>query len=136
MAERNDASRRGRNPAEWVTLAVSLLILAAFVGAAFYEHFQLEEQSGAVLQVEVHRDQAERRGDRFYLPFDATNTGADPASNVALHFEVLNGGEVIEESDAVIPFLPSDAVESGEVVLMSDPAQYEVTAQVGNYLTP
>ena len=136
MAEQNDESRPGRNAAEWVTLVVSLLILGTFVGAAFYEHFRLEEQPGAVLHVEVYRDQVERRGDRFYLPFNATNTGADPASDVALHFEVLNGEEVIEESDAVIPFLPSDAEEAGEVVLMSDPAQYEVTAQVGNYLTP
>ena len=136
MAERTDESRPGRNAAEWATFVVSLLILAAFVSAALYEHFQLEEQSGAILQVEVHRNQAERRGDRFYLPFNATNTGADPASDVALHFEVLDGEEVIEESDAVIPFLPSDAEETGEVVLMSDPAQYEVTAQVGNYLSP
>jgi uncharacterized protein (TIGR02588 family) len=136
MVDQRQQARSGRNAAEWVTLAVSIVILAAFLGAALYEHFLLDEPPGAILRVELQLGEAERRGDRFYVPFEVTNSGGEPASDVVLLFEVRQGEEVIEESDATIPFLPSDGVESGEVVLMSDPAEYEVTAQVGNYLAP
>jgi uncharacterized protein (TIGR02588 family) len=136
MSDNDSRSRRGRNAAEWVTLTVSIVILAVFIGAAFYEQFALTEPSGAILRVELQLDQAERRGDRFYVPFEVTNTGGDPASDVAVRFEVRQAEEVIEESDMVVPFVPSDGVEAGEAVLMSDPAQFEVTAEVGNFLAP
>jgi len=128
--------KQGRNGAEWVTLAVSIAILAVFVGAALYEQFVNAEPAGAILRVELSLDQTEQRGDRFYVPFDVTNSGGDPASDVAVLFEVRQGEEVIEESDTMIPFLPSDGQETGEAVLMSDPAEYEVTAEVGNFLEP
>ena len=115
---------------------VSIVILTAFIGAALYEQFVNTEPAGAILRVELQLDQTERRGDRFYVPFEVTNTGGDPASDVAVRFEVRQGEEVIEESDMVVPFLPSDGVEAGEAVLMSDPAQFEVTAEVGNFLAP
>lgn len=136
MTDQREQLRSGRNAAEWATLAASIVILAAFIGAALSEHFLRDEPPGAVLRVELQLDQTERRGDRFYVPFVVANTGGEPASDVALLFEVRQGEEVIEESDAMIPFLPSDGTETGEVVLMSDPAQFEVTAQVGNYLMP
>jgi len=136
MSDNGSGSRQGRNAAEWVTLTVSIVVLATFIGAALYEQFALTEPSGVILRVELQLDQAVRRGDRFYVPFEVTNTGGDPASDVAVRFEVRRTEEVIEESDMVVPFLPSDGVEAGEAVLMSDPAQFEVTAEVGNFLAP
>ena len=136
MSDNDREARTGRNRAEWVTLAISIVILAAFIGAALYEQFVNTEPAGAILRVELQLDQTERRGDRFYVPFAVRNTGGDPASDVTVLFEVRQGEEVIEESDTVIPFLPSDGQETGEAVLMSDPAEYVVSAEVGNFLAP
>lgn len=136
MADRDGGAHEGRNLAEWVTLAVSIAIVAGFVGAALHEEFFHREPPGAIIRVALEIDQAERRGDRFYVPFDVANDGGAPAEDVTLVFEVRQGEQVVEESTAVIPFLPSDGEEAGEVVLTFDPARLEVTARVGNFLVP
>ena len=125
-----------RTIAEWTTLAVSLLITFALVGAALYEYVAQDEPAGTWITVRVAVDQAERREDRYYVPFTVANAGAEPAENVTLVFEVKRGEEVLEESTTDIAFLPNSGSEEGELVTAFDPAQHEITARVGTLQAP
>ena len=131
-----EARPKPRTTAELTTLAVSLLITLALVGAALYEDFAQDEPAGTWVTVRVAVEQAERRGDRFYVPFTVANAGAEPAENVTVVFEVKRGEEVLEESTAEIAFLPNSGSEEGEVVTAFDPAAHEIAARVGTLQSP
>ena len=128
--------RAGRNPAEWTTFAISLVVTAAVAGVALVEHFLAEEPPGVRVAVTVVVDRAERRDDRYYVPFTVANTGAAPATDVALVFEVRRGEIVLEESTADVPFLPVRGSEAGELVTALDPAIHQIVARVGSFQDP
>ena len=134
-AERgNDAS--GRSVAEWVTLTVSGLIVAALVGAALVEYFWLDEAPGVRLDVTLAPEQARQGDDLYYIPFTVENTGSDGAENVAITFAVQQGGETVEESTTRIAFLANGGTATGELVTAFDPASYEISARVSTFETP
>ena len=133
----DDANRpRQRSVAEWTTLAVSAVIIAALIGVALFEHFAASEPAGAWLEVRLAPERTERRGDLFYVPFTIANRGAAPAEGVTLVFEVRQGEEVLEESTADIQFLANSGSAAGEVVTQHDPATHEITGRVGTLQTP
>ena len=137
---RADTDDRGeparRTTAEWITFAVSLLVTAALVGAALYEHVVEEGPPGPLVTVALALDRAERRGDAYYVPFTVANAGAAAAADVGIVFEVRRNEEVLEESTTTIPFLPVEGTAEGEMVTVLDPAQHEVVARVGTLLGP
>lgn len=130
------AGHERQSMAEKTTLGVSMLVVAALVGAALFEHFGREEPAGTWVTVEVASERAERRGDRFYVPFAVANAGAEPAEEVEVVFEVTRGEEVLEESTTTIAFLPATGSAAGELVTEFDPATHGITARVGTLQGP
>lgn len=127
---------RGRSAAEWTTFALSVVVVAALVGVALAEQFLRREPAGVLVAVAVATDRAEERGGRFYVPFTVANDGAEPATNVAIVFEVRRGETVVEESTADVPFLPVDGHQEGELVTALDPATHEIVGRVGTLQAP
>ena len=125
-----------RSAAEWTTLTVSTLVIALLVGAALYEHATSDEPSGIHVTVEVALDRAEQRDGLTYVPFEVVNTGAAPAENVVVMFEIKRGDETVEESTADIAFLANGGSEEGELVTALDLASHTIEARVSNVLTP
>ncbi|MBA2277054.1 MAG: hypothetical protein H0W06_04760 [Chloroflexia bacterium] len=136
MSEQSDEAQEGRSLAEWVTLAVSIVVVAAFVGAAFVENVTRDEPAGAPITVEVLLEQIEQREGSFYVPFEVSNAGSSPVEDVSLLFELRLRGQLLEESTVLIPFLPSNGVEAGTVVLTTDPARAVLVASVQNFREP
>lgn len=132
--ERNEPRRR--STAEWTTLGVSVAIIAALIGAALYEQFARTEPAGIVIEVEVDRAGAERRDDRWYVPYTVSNRGGDPAMDVSLIFEISAGDEMVEESTATVAFLATSGSTAGELVTALDPTAHEIEARVGSLLRP
>lgn len=126
----------GRSAAEWTTLALSAAVVATLVGVALVEHFLLDEPPGVRVAVSVAEGAAERRDGVYYVPFEATNRGGEPAADVTIEFEVRRGGEVLETSSATVPFLPIGGSAGGEIATELDPAAHEVVGRVGNLLAP
>ena len=126
----------GRNAAEWTTLAVSFVVVAALVGAALFEYYARSEPAGTRVGVELAIDQAQRRGDLYYVPYTVRNAGTAPAEAVVVVFEVRQGEEVVEESTAEIAFLPTSGSADGELVTALDPAAHQITARVATLQRP
>jgi uncharacterized protein (TIGR02588 family) len=125
-----------RSIAEWTTLIVSALFVAALVGAALYEHFAREEPPGVRIAVELALDEADVRGGLTYIPFTVVNTGADPAESVVVLFEIKQGEETVEESTAEIAFLPNSGSADGELVTALDLGTHTIEARVATLLFP
>lgn len=125
-----------RSAAEWLTLAVSTLIVAALIGAALYEHLGNDEPPGVRVEIQVDLARVERRETRYYVPFTVTNTGAEPAEAVSLVFEIKQGEEVLEETSTEIAFLPNSGSAGGEIVTELDPAGHEIVGRIGSVMIP
>lgn len=126
----------GRRPAEWVTLAVSLLIVSVLMGAALYEHFMNDEPSGVHIQVAVDVDHAESRDGQSYIPFSVTNTGREPAEQVVIQFDLTDTSGSVEESTVEIPILPSGGVSHGEIITTQEITDVTIDARAVNFLEP
>ena len=125
-----------RSGAEWTTLAVSAVVVAALVGAALYEEFARAEPGGTRLRVTVAVDSAEEREGAYYVPWTVENDGDEPAEAVTLVFTVKRGEETVEESSVDVPFLPTSGSAEGELVTAFDPATHTIEARVGTLQVP
>lgn len=129
-----DSSQQGRHrhsAAEWTTLLISGLLIAAVVAAVGYfaltrgnlpPTFQVEPQSA-----ETRADSAQ-----FYVPVTVTNTGDEPAQEVRVRVE-LQTGETMETAVFTLDLLASGASDEGVVVFTHDPAAGEVQAVVESF---
>ena len=125
-----------RSTAEWTTLMASALVVLLLIGAALYEHFLRDEPPGVHIAVELALDRVEERDGLTYVPFTVVNTGAAPAENVVVLFEIKQGDETVEESTADIAFLPNSGSADGELVTALDLATHTVEARVATIQIP
>lgn len=136
VGDRANEQKRGRSAAERTTLAVSAAVISALIGAALFEHYLVDEPPGIRVSVSLAAAAAERRDDVYYVPFDVANRGGEPAANVTIIFEVRRGGELLEQSDATVPFLPVGGSVSGELATRLDPTGHDLAARVGTLQNP
>lgn len=133
---RRTGEPRARSAAEWTTLGVSLVVVLGLVALALVEHFGFEEPPGVRVAVALAPAAAEARDGVYYVPFRVTNQGSEAATDVGIHFEVRRGEAVVEESEAVVPFLPVGGSAEGELATGLDPATHDLVARVGTLLDP
>jgi uncharacterized protein (TIGR02588 family) len=126
----------GRNAAEWVTLAVSAVIVAAFVALALYEQFERNGPEGALISLEIGVEGAEQRGELYYVPFTVSNDGAAPAEDVTIDFTISSGDQVVQETSVLIPFLAANDSADGELVTAQDPATHTIEGQPSTLIVP
>jgi uncharacterized protein (TIGR02588 family) len=131
-----DQHAKGRSTAEWTTLAVSLLIVAALIGAALVEQFWFSEPPGVRLEVTLSPEQTRHVDDVYYVPFTVKNIGSDGAENVSVAFTVKDDGQTLQESTIEIAFLANSGSAQGELVTEYDPATHQVDAQISTFETP
>lgn len=134
--DKTDKGPDGRSAAEWVTLGVSIVIVALLIGAAIYEHYAQDEPPGVRVAVTLDLEAAEERDGLTYIPWTAGNTGRDPAEAVVLRFEIRAGEETVQESTTEIAFLPNGGTAEGELVTDLDLATHTVIAHVASLQTP
>ena len=124
--------RQGHSPAEWITLLISSLLIAAVVAAVGY--FTLTRGGlPPAFQTELQSSETRAGSDQFYLPVTVTNTGDEPAQQVRVRVE-LKSGETTETAVFTLEILASGASEEGVAVFTHDPAESEVRAEVESFL--
>lgn len=134
--DQEDSPAPPRNSAEKVTLAVSLGVIILLIGAALFEQFGRSEPPGTLIEVELRVAEAVARDGFYYIPFEVSNAGTDPAQDVIVIFEVQQEGEMPEESSVTIPFLANSGSATGELVTTADPASAEITSRVATLILP
>jgi uncharacterized protein (TIGR02588 family) len=123
--------RRGHSPAEWITLLISGLLIAAVVAAVCY--FTLTRGDlPPTFQAELQSVETRAGSEQFYL-LVVTNTGDEPAQEVRVRVE-LQTGETTETAVFTLELLAAGASEEGVAVFMRDPSEGEVRAVVESFL--
>lgn len=113
-----------RSAAEWVSLGVSLLLLAGLV-AAIVGLWATSSEEPARFAIRAGR--ARQAGERYYLPVTLTNEGDETASQVTLEGEVTppDGGEP-ETASTTFDFVPGRSTAEAELLFSSDPSGAEI----------
>jgi uncharacterized protein (TIGR02588 family) len=127
----DDGARPTRSPAEWVTFAVALAIVAVVAGLI------VREIPGSKRPPEPVAEAApvEARGDRFVVPVVVRNDGEQTAENVQVSATLtIDGAETT--GDQTVDFLAGGEEQDLEFVFADDPGDGELEVEVTGYLVP
>ena len=124
--------RPWRDAAELVTLAVSIAVVAALIGAVMYVQLARGDRLPAI-EVRAAVDELRAEGGRFYLPIEIENTG-DQAAESVLVVVIQRVGEREVEHELLIDYLAGGATADATAVLMEDPRRAGIRLEVRSFL--
>jgi uncharacterized protein (TIGR02588 family) len=125
----------GRSFAEWVTLAVSSLLVLGLVALTSYLYLTASTDPAAVT-VEPSLGERYQSGNRFYLPVTVRNTGGATAEEVRIRITLTDATGRTETSDFQIQFLAGGGSNRAVASFGSDPRQGQLDAAVVSFLEP
>jgi uncharacterized protein (TIGR02588 family) len=128
--DRKKASAGPESTAEWVSLAVSLIILSAFVGAIIW--LWIHQPTGPA-QFDVQTGAVRNETGLFHLPVTVTNTGGSAVGQVRVEGKLKTSGQE-EITVTTIDFLPVRAHEEVVLIFRNEPSAAVV--QVVSYHQP
>lgn len=121
--------------AERVTLAISVLVLAAVMGLTAYSQIATGEEPPTI-NVEVDLDGVRETDHGYYVPIAITNDGGLTAQDVMVTGELVLGEEEPETAEVTIDFLAGGESEQAELVFSAHPDEGEFTVAPTSYLVP
>lgn len=131
-----ERTRRGqRSVAEWVTLAASVVVVVALLGATSYFHFTGPD-GPAVIEVQPQLNQVFRGGDSYYLPVKVRNVGQQTGEDVRVRLSLVDGEGQRHSAELTVHFLAGGAWSEGVVAFPADPRQGHVVVDTVSYLKP
>lgn len=133
MSQQQSGSRP-RSPAEWTTLGMVLLILAALIGPLIWYAIQPTDEAAFKVTVETSTI-AEREG-RFYVPLRVLNTGDATAEHVIVRAALLQDDQTSEEVEMTFTFLAGGEEAEAVAVFNEDPRTGTLEAGVTSYVIP
>lgn len=124
-----------RSIAEWTTLAISLSIILAFIGAITWLQVSSNGKP-AIIAVEPQIEHIRHDDTGYYLPVTVRNDGAETVEDVRIQAALKIPGEDTELREFTIDFLVRDEVTAGTFVFTHDPAAGELTVSAASYRVP
>jgi uncharacterized protein (TIGR02588 family) len=121
--------------AEWVTLAVSSLLVFGLVALTSYLYLTASTDPAAVT-VQPSLSEVYQSGNRFYVPVTVRNTGGETAEEVRVRITLTDAAGHIETSDFQIQFLAGGGSNRAVASFGSDPRQGQLDAAVVSFLKP
>ncbi len=129
------SDRSERSSAEWVTLAVSSLIVLGLIAVTTYFYLTASDTPVAV-QVEPRLSETYQAGDRFYLPISVRNLGGQTGTDVRVRVSLTGADGRQESAEVLVNFLAGGGTSKAVVSFGSDPRQGQIEAGVTSYLEP
>jgi uncharacterized protein (TIGR02588 family) len=123
-----------RTPAEWTTLGVVLLILAALIGPLIW--YAIQPTDEAAFKVTVETSATAAREGRFYVPLRVLNSGDTTAEDVIVRATLLQDDQTSEEVEMTFTFLAGGEEAEAVAVFTKDPRRGTLEAGVTSYLIP
>ncbi len=127
-----------RSLAEWITLAVSALVLSLLVVLVLYD-WQVSKNLPPTFRVEMMEAPRLTEG-HYYVPFTIKNTGGRIARTVQVIAELhVNAGVdegVDEAGEQQFDFLSGNEQKSGGFVFEHDPRQGDLVIRVASFGLP
>lgn len=123
--------RAKRDPAELVTLAVSIAVVAALFAGVLYVQIGRGDRLPAIVAT-ASLAQVRAEDGRFYLPVEIENTG-DQAAEAVLVVVVQRVGDREVDYEIVIDYLAGGGTADATAVLTEDPRRSEVRVEVRSF---
>ena len=124
-----------RTTAEWVTLAISTLIVVGLIALTAY-FYVTSPNTPAAVEVEPRPAETYQSGSRFYLPLTIRNTGGETGEEVRVRVSVTDSSGRQEAAEVMIQFLAGGGSSKAVAAFGTDPRQGRVEAVVVSYLEP
>jgi uncharacterized protein (TIGR02588 family) len=135
---RKQTSRRRDGPhstAEWITLAISSLIVFGLVGLTSY-FYLTASTAPAIVEAEPRLAETLQAGTRFYLPVTVRNSGGETAEEVRVRVTLTDVSGRQETAELQVQFLAGGGSSHAVVAFASDPRLGQIEAGVMSYLEP
>ena len=136
MSDSAESSRRLRGPrkfAEWVSLAVSIVIIVTLAGYLLYEAVT---GGGPIVPAEarVRLDQVSRAGERYVVPVEVSNRGERTMRDAKVEVTHKPSPDMPPQTqDFTIDYLAERSSQTIYIYFDRDPAQLDVRATVLHY---
>ncbi|MBA3470036.1 MAG: hypothetical protein H0T53_10365 [Herpetosiphonaceae bacterium] len=115
-------SGQQRSTAEWLSLVISLLLLATVVGIIIFLWITPSDEA---VQFSVQTAQAREVDGVFYLPVTVRNAGDSTAGQVLLEGSLMVDGQE-EAPTTTLDFVPGHSEREATLIFSADPAQAEI----------
>ena len=119
--------------AEWIAAGAGLLLTLGVLGYAGWEAVQ---EDGAPPEVVVAATEVRRSGAGYLVEFEARNRSVETASAVAVRGELRAAAGGVEESRAVLDYVPGRGRTKGGLYFTQDPRAGRLTLRAEGYLEP
>lgn len=131
---RSDKSTLRRSPAEWITLALSSLVLATLVGLVLYD-WQLTKNLPPAFRIEANQPARFAEG-HYYVPFSLRNTGGRIARTVQVMADLHLADGTNETGEQQFDFLSGNERKSGSFVFEHNPMEGDLVIRVASFGLP
>ena len=118
---------------EWLTGAVSALLIAAMLGWLAWEAFT-RDATPPDLAVKVLT--TERTAAGYRVTFDIYNTATTTAAAVTVVGRLTEGEQVIEENEVVFDYVAAESSSNGAILFRNDPAGRTMDIRAIGYTDP
>ncbi len=115
-----------RTGAEWITLAISVLIVLGLAGLVVYQEV-VRGTEPPVIEVQPKMEEIRQEGDAYYMPIDIANNGELTAEDVEVQMSLEIEGEEPETIAFAVKFLSGGETEQQTIVFQNNPAEGKLT---------
>lgn len=126
--------RRSRSLAEWITLTLCAVTLAAIVVLVLYD-WQLSKNVPPAFRIEMTEAVRLTEG-RYYVPFTLKNTGGRIARTVQVIAELHLADGTEESGEQQFDFLSGHERKKGSFVFEHDPQSGDLVVRVASFGLP
>jgi uncharacterized protein (TIGR02588 family) len=122
-----------KNALEWTVFAISLLLIAAVVGALILEAARSHD-TPPVLR--IHTGVATEALGSWRVPVEVVNEGDTTAEQTHIEVTLEEAGREVERAELTIAFIPRKSKREGWVTFRRDPRCCEVVARATGFENP
>jgi uncharacterized protein (TIGR02588 family) len=132
-----DTERRsaviGTSRLEWAAAAMGGVLLASLIGYLAYTG--LTAPAGPP-RIEVRTGKLDHGPGGYIVQFTARNDGQSTAAAVKIRGRLSVGDQVVEESEAVLDFVPERSEREGGLLFERDPRRHTLSVRAEGYAKP
>lgn len=118
---------------EWVVAGIGLVLVLGVLGYLVLDAFRSPDTPPAP---EVRVLGVEAQGRQFLVRFSAANGGSRTAEQLKVVGTLKQGGQVVEEADTQMDFLPGGSSREGGLFFQRDPRLLQLELQARSYIRP
>jgi uncharacterized protein (TIGR02588 family) len=125
----------GRTMAEWVSLGLSLAVIAALLGLLGYAHVRRGDEPAAI-EVQPQLEQVRLRDGAYYVPVEIKNTGGKAAEELRVPVTLTAPGAEPETATITLHLLAGGEAHQATVVFRGDPRRGRVASGPVTFVEP